>query len=65
MKETKIYCDICTNEIKDYPYKTTLQFDRFGFKSDIDMNYEEVCDTCAKKIFIFVEEMKKNDKREI
>lgn len=60
MKVTKVYCDVCGEEKGDL-YYLKLVFNRQGYKTEHEHQYQEVCEGCAEKISNFIKELK-NDK---
>ena len=55
LNETSTYCDLCTQKIYHWQYK--IEFNNIGYSSEIDINYDDICHDCAKKIHSFIKEL--------
>ena len=60
MKITKIFCDICEEEIKDTPHSLNIIYKRSGYTTESSISKNDVCEECIGKVAGFLE-MIKND----
>ena len=58
---TKVYCDICKQELAEHPHNIKIAFTRTGMSTEYEMRHSEVCEPCIVKIYNFIESIKNDE----